>query len=307
MPVVNDDGDHIGGYIGFLRSIAAVIRQFKPTRVIITFDGKGGSTRRRKLYPEYKNNRTLTTRFNRIADVSPQSVEEELESMRRQLGRLAEYLQCLPVTLVSIDNIEADDVIAYLTTEVFRPIGSEVIIMSDDKDFIQLIDNKISVWRPVEKKFYTPADVLTKFNIPSHNFIYHKVFTGDASDNIKGIKGIGVKTLVKRIPVLLEDLHLPLDDLFVYCQDKQKEHKIYKYILDSESTIRTNWELMSLEDLNISANFKLTIADIAKREIPNLDIYNFKKMFMLDKAYTAIPAVDTWLQNSFATLVAYKN
>jgi hypothetical protein len=62
---------------------------------------------------------------------------------------------------------------------------------------------------------------------------------------------------------------------------------------------------MSLEDLDISSNFKLMIADMAGRDIPKLDTYNFKKMFMLDKAYTAIPNVDTWLANSFNTLAAF--
>jgi DNA polymerase-1 len=307
VPLVNDDGEHIGGYMGFLRSIAAVIRQFKPTRVIITFDGKGGSARRKKMNPDYKSGRSMPTCFNRREDVSEQTAEEELASLRLQLGKLSEYLQCLPVTIISIDNIEADDIIAYLTTEVFRPKGSDVIIMSDDKDFIQLIDSKTSVWRPVEKKFYTPTEVLDRFGIPSHNFIHYKVFMGDSSDNIKGIKGIGIKTLQSKFPLLLEDTRVSLDDLIEYCDTHIEEHKIYKNVLDNKSNVILNWELMSLENLNISANFKLTIANIAEQDTPKLDLFNFKKMFMLDKAYTAIPNLDTWLQNSFGTLSTYSN
>ena len=56
VPALNDDGDHIGGVTGFLRSIAANIRQHKPTRCVIVFDGKGGSRRRKDLFPEYKAN-----------------------------------------------------------------------------------------------------------------------------------------------------------------------------------------------------------------------------------------------------------
>ena len=76
VPLVNDDGDHIGGYVGFMRSIAAVIRQFKPTRCIIVFDGKGGSARRKKMHSGYKEGRTMSTRFNRREDVGEQSVEK---------------------------------------------------------------------------------------------------------------------------------------------------------------------------------------------------------------------------------------
>jgi len=305
VPLVNDDGDHVGGYIGFLRSIAAVIRQFKPTRCIIVFDGKGGSARRKKMHSGYKEGRAMSTRFNRREDVGEQSLEAELESMRMQMGKLSEYLQCLPITLMSIDNIEADDTIAYLTAEVFRPRQSEVIIMSDDKDFLQLVDAKTSVWRPVEKKFYTPKEVFDKFGIPSHNFIHYKVFMGDGSDNIKGINGIGIKTLQSKFPLLLEEKTASLEDVLQYCADRKDEHKVYKTVLDSKDTLQLNWNLMSLENLDISANFKMLILNMADQPIPKLDVYNFKKIFMRDKVYAVIPNVDSWLTNSFNTLSVF--
>jgi len=307
VPLVNDDGDHIGGYIGFMRSIAAIIRQFKPTRCIIVFDGKGGSARRKKMHSGYKEGRSMSTRFNRRDDTGEQTLEQELESMRTQMGKLSEYLQCLPITLISIDNIEADDAIAYLTTEVFRPKGSEVIIMSDDKDFIQLVDEKTHVWRPVEKKYYTPKDVADKFGIPSHNFIHYKVFMGDSSDNIKGINGVGIKTMQSKFPILLEDKRVSLDEIMEYCKARVDEHKIYKTVVENETTVKLNWSLMSLEELDISAHFKLLIADLANQPIPELNTFKFKKMFMLDKAYTAIPNIDSWLANSFNTLSTFSS
>jgi 5'-3' exonuclease len=288
-----------------MRSIAAVIRQFKPTRCIIVFDGKGGSARRKKMHSGYKEGRAMSTRFNRREDVGEQSVEKEIESMRTQMGKLSEYLQCLPITLISIDNIEADDAIAYLATDVFRPKGSEVIIMSDDKDFIQLIDAKTSVWRPVEKKYYTPKEVVDRFGIPSHNFIHYKIFMGDGSDNIKGINGIGIKTLQSKFPLLLEDKIASIEDVLEYCKVRKDEHKVYKTVLDNESVMRLNWRLMSLEELEIGANFKLMIIDMANRPISVLNMYLFKKMFMLDKLYSVIPNVDSWLNTSFNSLAAF--
>ena len=64
IPTTNDDGIHVGGIVGFLRSIGYTINMFRPTRVIIVFDGKGGSTRRRKIYPEYKQNRKTKKTHN---------------------------------------------------------------------------------------------------------------------------------------------------------------------------------------------------------------------------------------------------
>jgi 5'-3' exonuclease len=291
--------------MGFLRSIAAVIRQFKFTRCIITFDGKGGSARRKKMYSGYKEGRSVPTRFNRRDDVGIQTQEEELASMREQMGKLGEYLQCLPVTTISIDNIEADDAIAYLTTEYFRPKNSEVVIMSDDKDFLQLIDDKVSVWRPVEKKFYNKETVLERFGIPSHNFIHYKIFMGDGSDNIKGIKGIGIKTLQSKFPLLLEDRIVELDEVIQYAKDRIDTHKVYQQVINEESTLRLNWDLMSLENLTISGTFKLRLLDMVSQPVEKMDTYNFKKMFMLDKAYSAIPNVDSWLNTSFGTLSTF--
>ena len=259
------------------------------------------------MHSGYKEGRTMSVRFNRRDDTGEQTLEQELESMRIQMGKLSDYLQCLPITLISIDNIEADDAIAYLATDVFRPKGSEVIIMSDDKDFIQLVDEKTHVWRPVEKKYYTPKEVSDKFGIPSHNFIHYKVFMGDASDNIKGINGIGIKTMQSKFPLLLEDNRITLDEIIDYCKSKVDEHKIYKTVVENESTVRLNWKLMSLEDLDIAGQFKLLILDMANQPIPALNTFKFKKMFMLDKAYTAIPNVDSWIANSFNTLSTFSS
>ena len=113
-PAINDDGLHIGGMIGFLRSIRYTCDILKPSRCIIVFDGKDGSKRRSKIYPDYKATRKVKKRLNRNVDwgTAPQ---DEQESMKQQMGRLIEYLEQLPLTLICIDGIEADDTIAYIS------------------------------------------------------------------------------------------------------------------------------------------------------------------------------------------------
>ena len=306
VPLVNDDGDHIGGSIGFLRSIAAIIRQFSPTRCIIVFDGKGGSARRKKMHSGYKEGRALSTRFRRSDEVGEMTAEQEVESMKLQYGRLAEYLQCLPITLVSVDNIEADDAIAYIATDLSEN-ADRVTIMSDDKDFLQLINEKTQVWRPVEKKLYTPTEVLNKFGVPSINYHMYKIFMGDNSDNIKGINGIGPKTLQQKFPILLEDRKIELSDLKDFCESKKDEHKVYQTVLDNWKTIELNNDLMQLHEVDIAGSHKSVIRTLVQNPIPVLDRVAFKRLFMLDKAYTAIPNVDSWLSNSFQTLNGYRN
>ena len=112
----------------------------RPTRTIIVFDGKGGSNRR-KIFPEYKAGRKMSVRLNRHLDVSL-TREQEHKMMIRQLNRLIEYLECLPLTIITQDNIEGDDVIGYCSKHLFK--NNKSTIMSTDKDFLQLVDDKHS-------------------------------------------------------------------------------------------------------------------------------------------------------------------
>ena len=78
--------------------------------------------------------------------------EDESASIENQLVRLVEYLRCLPVGLLSIDKVEADDVIGHIVNK----LDGEVHIMSADQDFMQLVNDKVTVYSPIKKKFYTP-------------------------------------------------------------------------------------------------------------------------------------------------------
>ena len=131
-PSTNEDGDHIGGITGFLFSIGKAIRDFKPSRCIIVFDGRGGSQRRRKIYGDYKANRANKTRLRRHDHQNFATIEDEQESMRHQFSRLVSYLDNLPVTFISIDVIEADDTITYIT-KMYENISKKITIDSTQR------------------------------------------------------------------------------------------------------------------------------------------------------------------------------
>ena len=305
VPALNDDGDHIGGVTGFLRSIAANIRQLKPTRVIICFDGKGGSKRRKKIYPEYKANRAVKTKFNRYQEFA--SKEDESDSMKKQFGRLIEYLNCLPVTMLAIDNIEADDAIAYIANEVYTDPNQKVQIVSTDRDFLQLVNNRISVWSPIKKKMYNPRLMQEEFGINASNYLLYRTFLGDKSDNIPGIKGVALKSLKKFFPMVTENRQVELNEIIDHAKDGAKEgrYKIYKSVVESKDQVDLNHTLMQLKEVDIAGQIKMMIHDKATGPIEKLNTFKFKKMFMQDKMYTVIKDLDSWLATSFNTLNAY--
>ena len=298
IPTTNDDGIHIGGIIGFLKSIAYTTKMLNATRTIIVFDGKGGSSRRRKLYPEYKNKRKGKIRLNRINEY--ENIEDERHSMLMQLSRCVEYLETLPLTIISVDNVEADDVIAYISKQLLPK--SNHIIMSTDKDFLQLVNNRISVWSPTKKKLYKPETLKEEYEITSNNFLTYRILEGDKSDNIPGVNGIGIKTAVKRFPQLLEEKNVSVDDLLKISNKKKDELKIYQNVLDSKKQLRLNYKLMQLNNVDISGSAKLKINRTVNGKIPELAKANFQKMFIEDRMYGALPDIDSWMRLSWAKL-----
>ena len=124
VPTLNDDGEHVGGVTGFLLSLGALIRKNNPTRVLVVFDGKGGSHRRKKMYKGYKEGRTGLTKVNRL--VGYEDLEDQKQSMKNQFNTLIKYLDLLPLDLCYIDYVEADDIMAYAARHIFK---KEVLIV----------------------------------------------------------------------------------------------------------------------------------------------------------------------------------
>jgi len=288
IPTTNDDGVHVGGIVGFLKSIGYVINMISPTRVIVVFDGKGGSNRRRKILPEYKKNRKNKYRVNRAYDFASQ--EDEKQNMIMQLQRSVEYLETLPVTVLSYDNIEADDTIGYIAEQALP--DSEVVIMSTDKDFLQLANGRVKIWSPTKKKMYDDKSVFEEFGIFSKNFIWYRVLDGDKSDNISGVRGLGLKTIKKKLPFLADNVICNIDD-------------IIGVLPDSKEIIERNYKLMQLHEVDISGNTKTKIVQKINEPINQLVKYKFEKMFLEDKLFTALPNLTTWLLTNFNQLNRY--
>jgi DNA polymerase-1 len=295
VPALNDDGEHCGGITGFLLSTAATIRNLNPSRVVIVFDGKGGSHRRKKVYADYKGGRTGLTRLNRLSGY--EDIEDQQQSMKKQFVRLYEYLQNLPITLLQVDYVEADDLMAWMANHYFK---KEVVLLSSDKDFLQLVNERIKVYSPVKKVMYDEPLVKEEWGVIPQNLIWYRVIMGDTSDNIKGVNGIGTKTILGKMDFLNE---VELDyNGFVAGIKENCDEKLSKKLLDSIQTIELNYDLMQLKSPDISTSITSNIRNILDNHQPKLNLLEFKKMFMYDKLYTAFANVDSWLRNSFMGL-----
>ena len=298
IPTTNEDGIHVRGIVGFLRSLAFTINMVRPTRTIIVFDGKGGSTRRRKIFPQYKMGRKMSHRLNRSNESLTR--EEEKRMMIFQLNRCVEYLECLPLTIINMDNIEADDVIGYCSKHIFK--DTKTTIMSTDKDFLQLVDNNTRLYSPTKKKMYDEDKVFEEYGIYPNNFLLYRIMDGDKSDSIPGIRGAGLKTLVKHFPWLETKHTYTIDDVLKSASNKKDKVKLCELISNSEDQLHLNKKLMDLDDLNISSNSKLKIQNYTSNSIQRLVKHKFQRMFLEDKLYTALPNLNSWLHTTFNRL-----
>jgi len=296
---INPDGHHIGALTGFLKSIGYAIKMLNPTKVVIVFDGVGGSNARRNLFSDYKANRNA----NRMTNYSIfQSKEEESESINNQMQRLILYLKCLPVSVVSIEGLEADDIIGYLTHKLENfSETKEINIMSADQDFLQLISSKTSVYSPTKKKIYKPKDVLEQFGVSATNYINYKILLGDKSDNIPGITGLGPVKLVKLFPELIGENKVTLESMIEKSAEMIDENKLYLSVVERRHQLFINQQLMNLEGDFLSPDNRLLVKQ-AFSDSYELNKYLFHQIYVNDKLGESIPNVDNWLTEVFGYL-----
>ena len=302
LNMVNPDGVHVGGLGGFFRSLGAMIRQTNPTDVYVIFDGAGSASNRKNIVPEYKSGRNN----QRVTNWEVfENLDDEHDSKVDQIVRVIQYLKTLPVKTVIIDKVEADDIIAYLSGKVINQRGDRSFIVSSDKDFLQLINENIVVYRPMEKKYYTQEIMEEKYNMPTKNFILYKTLLGDASDKVKGVKGLGEKGLLKKFPELSEG-EMTWNDILTICENKFKDHVVYARILQGVSDLEKNYKLMDLSNPMLDKNEKDYLDKVVESKDLDYIPEQFIALYNEDKLGGMIRNLDYWLKDVFEKLVLKK-
>lgn len=300
-PSMDEHGNSTGGFVGFLKSVGYTIKLVAPTRCIIVFDGVGGSFKRRQLFPNYKEKRAGKIRLNRTyEEVTDPKTEEE--GRTKQYQRLIQYLQALPVNMLSIDHVEADDVIAYLALQYFKE-SEKVYIMSTDKDFLQLCTGNVRVYSPTKKRIYGTSEVLDEYQIHPNNFVLFRAMDGDDSDCIDGIPGAGPKTIVKHFPWLNDTAEHSVADVINHAENLRNKYKVCEAIASGRSIIERNIELMQLKNTFLTTTAQLHCNEcLADKKIPKMERGTFLTMVRDDRIENNLPNHVMWLSEVFDPL-----
>jgi DNA polymerase-1 len=241
-PTVTPKGVPVGGVRGYLKILQKMVRVTNPDKIIICWDGEGGSKKRKNMFEGYKAGRNPLTINSNIKA----SAEDELKNRIWQETRLVEYLNCLPIVQIITDGVEADDLIA-LVCKDDKFSDYQKVIVSNDKDFIQLCGKDTVLYRPVKEQILNIKSVVEEYGIHPYNFAIARAIVGDTSDNLPGVKGAGLATIAKRFPFLAEEKEYSLDDIYLHCREHTGEVKIYKGILSEQKQIKLNHRMMQLQ------------------------------------------------------------
>lgn len=251
-PILNTQGKDIRGLIGFVSNILKLSNEFPYTDLLVVFDSETSTQDRLAEDSAYKQNR-----------VDYSQVPEE-ENPFTQLNYIYKALDYMNVNYYEAKTCEADDYIASVC-KIYEATH-EVTILSTDRDFLQLVNDRVNVFSP-RGKFsinFTADKVIEKFGVRPDQIIDYKTIVGDKSDNIAGIKGVGPKTAIKIFAFgTLDEILEGQTDL---------DEKLYSKLDLSRDMIIRNRKLVTMKldmpvhhaDFSISFNKNAQTRDIIK-------------------------------------------
>lgn len=260
-PLTNAQGEPTGAMYGVLNMLRSLIVQVQPTHLAVIFDAKG-KTFRDELYESYKAHR-------------PPMPDE----LKTQIKPLHQMIHALGIPLLSVEGVEADDVIGTLATQASSK-GKKVLISTGDKDMAQLVNDNIMLINTMTNTLLDEAGVMEKFGVPPSKIIDLLALVGDSSDNIVGVKGVGNKTAL----ALLQNIG-NLDKIYknisqVANLEVRGAKTLGDKLLAEESNARLSYQLATIKtDVKLDLNPEdLTLKSMDRPQLIELfSYYNFNK------------------------------
>jgi len=245
-PLTSPKGEPTGAIYGFIRMLSSLIREVNPDYIAVVFD-LSKKTFRHKKVKSYKATRQETPNL-----------------LKEQIPKIKEILKLWGIKVLELEGYEADDIIATLTKK-FKS-SYEVLIVSPDKDMIQLVDKNVKLLNPIQNIIYDVEKVKEKYGIFPNQFVDYQAIVGDSVDNIKGVKGVGKKTAVSLLNQYgsLDEIIKNLDSL------KPKVKEAFEKSIDVLKEAEFLVKLKNDIDLNIP---------IEELEVKNIRWKDLKKVF----------------------------
>lgn len=274
--LTNKRGEYSNAVYGFVNILVKFITEHNPTHIAVTFD-HARKTFRNKLYEDYKGTRKT------MAD-----------ELRVQMPILKQVLGAMNIKMFEKDGFEADDLIGTIA----KSANCETIILSGDRDVLQLVDNKISVW--LTKKGITDVLAVTNENIfeefgyTANQVVELKSIMGDTADNIPGVAGIGKIGALNLVQTYgtLDNVYAHLDDLKSGLKQKLIDGKDMAYLSHALAKIKTDCDIgFCLDDCTYDFPFGEEVLSL-------FDLYEFKSILKRKELFKTTNKIEQYLEEN---------
>jgi DNA polymerase I len=222
-PLTSPSGEPTQAVFGTVNMLERLVRQCRPKRFAVAMDSRT-MTFRKEVYPQYKATRPPPP-----------------PDLKQQMVRVSEVIEAFPIPCFQLDGYEADDLIASVV-KVCRAQGLRVVIVSADKDLMQLVGDDVLLWDTMRDKVFGPEEVRERFGVELHQVRDALALMGDTSDNIPGVTGVGPKT-AKDLLVQFGDL-----DGIYRGLDEIKAKKLKQTLTEQEEQARLSQRLVTLRE-----------------------------------------------------------
>ena len=256
-PSLSTNGQPIGGLKGFFKILQKLVRETNPDEIAVIWDGPNGSKKRRIMDKNYKAGRKplrLNRAYHNLSD------NEVQQNKMWQQSRVIEYLNQMPIVQTILPEIEADDIIAYLTQMEYYK-GWHKIVVSNDKDFMQLCDDETVLLRPTKKEVLNKQRIIEQLGIHPVNMALARAIIGDSSDSLPGIKGAGFATVAKRLNFLSSEKTYTIQEVIDFCEKTNSKLKFFSNIIEGKDLIEHNYKMMQLYVPQFSFQSKMFVKE----------------------------------------------
>ncbi len=266
-PLVNKNGENSSAIFGFFKTLISILKKREPAYICVALEGEGECFRN-KIYPDYKGHRPPAP-----------------EDLIKQIPKIIKLLNLLNIPTLSKASFEADDIIGTLSTNIKKNSDVEAIILSNDKDLLQLIDSNIFVLKQEKNSTvftkYDGSTVLSNVGINPSQMIDYLALIGDSSDNIPGVKGIGPKGAVD-----LLSKYGTLDN--IYNNISEISPKVAEKLTLSKESAFLSQKLATIDrDIDIAFDFNNFLAG-------KLSLSNAKTTLQDDGLFTIIKDIEDY-------------
>ena len=294
---IGTNGKSYGGVLQTFITIKRLMKTRDWNFVYIVFDGDNSGQLRFNFYPEYKQNRNKNykTAYDKAFDdfcrrtieyygkkrkkeeEEPVKTPEEIEDENFQYQRavLIDMCECLSIRVLMYDEVEGDDIIAYLVDN--KEPQEKVCIVSNDRDLTQLISSDVCVYIPQKKEIVNDTNSVEKLGYTHENVVIYKMLCGDSSDNIKGINGMGDTTFFKYFPVAKKE-KIDLDYIFDQSKlineertkKKQKPLKVLENVLNKTTNGSQGSMIYEINERLIDLKKHILLTDEAEKDLQDV-------------------------------------